>query len=737
MGLFSSKKKVYVSSVVYNMAGDETDRPDYLKTVVIGHVMAKTKGTMGESINSAMLKGPGIKLRSFARWGRTSGYNAAIGQVSGNVFSGNSVNNSYLAGVVPKSPGDDVSIQSVNIGNADYTYWVDQYMLIFHPDLINTNYVAEFVTGVGIHITFEGGGGADFFPANWDPQARFMYVAYNTDNSTGNYLQMFIYKLGSGDSTLDAMFAAANDVGDFFPFIPIRVNNQFVNVSHPTTYAWAKKAYRKAFNDELDSIIDTVANNASLGDIDYAYVVFGVSLNTKENTALKYVYNFFLTIQNQGTYDGSYSSWQAAWDAAVAQMETWGAWKEAQENPADPLYGTAEPPNPVFPRMPNNMTQVMSTPVTGMNYNMTIRWASLVESFGSGLKKPDAKPGDLWWETGGSASYQEVIYSDELIPTDVFEIDTTYLHWQVDQNNWRTLTFTGLVHENMIYKGKSVETTAYDAILDTEESGFIVPLHEQIYNELGLKDGTQMSSSCAFLIFNCYVEKKIRWYQRRAFKILLVVVIIAVAVATGGIGAGSAGLLGTAGSVGASLGFTGLAATIVGAVANALAAMILIQIIQTGAVAIFGDKLGSIIGAIVGVVTLNFASVAISGVSMAQYVGEMASAINILTLTNAVGSGYAGYIQAAAAKTSFDAQEMLDNYAKESESISKLWDENIGDGSQLFDPLSFLQMDNSNFMPESSDEFLNRTLMVGSDVVEMSMALLDNFTEITLAANVK
>jgi len=39
MGLFGSKK-IYVASTVQNMAGDELKRPNYLKTTVIGNVIA-------------------------------------------------------------------------------------------------------------------------------------------------------------------------------------------------------------------------------------------------------------------------------------------------------------------------------------------------------------------------------------------------------------------------------------------------------------------------------------------------------------------------------------------------------------------------------------------------------------------------------------------------------------------------------------------------------------------------
>ena len=67
MGLFSGKKIISVASSVYNLAGDEKDRPIYLKNIIVSNVLSGTKKTLGESLNNGYLTGPGIKLRSFFR----------------------------------------------------------------------------------------------------------------------------------------------------------------------------------------------------------------------------------------------------------------------------------------------------------------------------------------------------------------------------------------------------------------------------------------------------------------------------------------------------------------------------------------------------------------------------------------------------------------------------------------------------------------------------------------------
>ena len=43
MGAFSRKKKIYVSSSTYNLAGDIKDRIRYLPTIIAGHMIDGSK----------------------------------------------------------------------------------------------------------------------------------------------------------------------------------------------------------------------------------------------------------------------------------------------------------------------------------------------------------------------------------------------------------------------------------------------------------------------------------------------------------------------------------------------------------------------------------------------------------------------------------------------------------------------------------------------------------------------
>lgn len=890
MGLFSSKKKISVSSVVYNLAGEEAKRIQYLPTTVVGKILSNTNFSMGDVIQGSMLSGPGIKMRSFGRWARTSGYSSYLALQSGQLVIGDSVDVNALSAEIPHAAGQTVSIQTAEVDEADYGFWADQWMLENHPERINEDYEIDFteITNT-VYIRFPDASFYSFNPVGFDPLAQYLYVSYTladspsegplvtgteydvaspaeypdttgwTDNgtvstpgsmpleetvrtvvtysdarpgsddtvitpSTGSYysldqelehkeyhgqgatgdqllatlyfqhnmstgvlvetededvtveeiepgvfktttvttttqsvgtaysyridtqeivekawtsMQVLIYQQGTGNAVYDAMFEADNNSGDFFPFIPIRLRNQFVSETfQPTLYEKNIRAYKKATGSNYDKLVASIADNDSIGDIDYAYAVYAVSLNTKEKSSLKYVYKFFQTMFSQGAGGtAAYAAWQISWNIANNSALAWQSWKEAQSDSANPLYGAPEPAQIPYPPVPTKKLNLKSSTY---NFNMTITWTSMNETVTAGLGKVGARVGDLWWTEGSTVLRTEILYGgrdhDALVGTrDIIE-EYVALHWQDEADSYRTMQIGGLYHKNTIYKGKGVGTRAKNAINDAEESGFLIPLHEGILKSMSLKDSTQMSTACTYLVFNCYTVTKQKWYTSSWFKVVIIVAAILITVFTAGAGAGaSAGLLGTAAAVGAALGFAGTIAIIVGTIANAIAAMILTQIITAGATALFGDKVGMIVGTIASIIAVSAGSSYMSGQSLSAGFSNLATAENIMRLTVAAGGGMAQYIGAETREIVEETQKMLADYASKEAEVLSAYEQNLGLGRVQFDPMELTDATKYSFIPEASDVFLNRTLLTGSEIASMTNDLLTNFTNVTLS----
>lgn len=561
--------------------------------------------------------------------------------------------------------------------------------------------------------------------------------AYRIDTqqttSTLSSSKVFIYEYQTGNAVLDAMFAADASVGAFLPFIPIRVDNDMITDSRFDNYfPLVKKAYKKAIKADIQDLIDKVADNKSIDDIDYAYCTFGVSLNVKDNSCRKYIYEFFSQLLKSTGNNPAYAAYRVKMAQAQASNIAFAQWSAAQSNPSDPLYGTPRPSVMAYPSLPSQSVQVRSN--SKMNFNMTIKWSNLAETTGTGLQ-PGHKVGDCWLTYGADDSYDQIIYNGSTTATNNFTVNHIIIYKQLTENSWTAMHVYGLSHQNKIYGGKSVNIDGKEALNDSDESGFIIPIQRDIFTGFSLKDSTQMSTACNMMVFNCYQVVKQKWYQTGIFKIVLIVIVIVISIYTAGAGAGAgAGILGSAASVGAAVGLTGLAAIVVGAIANALAAMILVRVIGVAATSIFGEKYGAIVGAVASVIAIAVGTSYANGGSISAGFSTLTRADNIIRLTEAAGNGYAQYMQAAVQETVAKTQEVLDSYEDKMKEISAKYEEMFGNSTQgIINPLQITEA--TNILLESQDAFLSRTMMTGEDIANLSLGLITNFTDIMISSD--
>ncbi|QDH83915.1 hypothetical protein Axy10_060 [Achromobacter phage vB_AxyP_19-32_Axy10] len=542
-------------------------------------------------------------------------------------------------------------------------------------------------------------------------------------------LKIFIYKQGTGRPVLDAMFEANNTGQRFFPFIPIKLKN-WVGGS---LLEASNKALRRATGGKLSKIVKELQKNKDIGDIQYIYGVFGCSLNTPEHTAKEYIFRFFQLMLESSPPNPNYptmAQWKAAYYEAYRMEQEWTAWYNSQRDYENPLFGKPEPPRGSFPVMPSKSFRIRSS--TGMEYDMEISWSMLEYTSNSGQAWAGAKPGQLRFIDNGNEKYPVIYRSwdDSGYTFDVLgskKIEKMTMQWQVSPNNWRQMVIYGANHKNRVYDGKSVDIDSREALNDAEESGFIIPLHEDIFRSMPLVRSTQMATASNYLVLNSYKKVKKKWYQTGLFKVVVIVVIVVIAVYSGGAGAG---LLGTNVAVGAALGFTGLAAVIVGAIANAMAAMILTSIIQKGANMLFGEKLGAIIGTIASLIAIQVGTAMASGTSMSTMMGQMMRADNLLKLTTAMGNGVAQYINAGTQELLKKTEDMMQAYNKEMLSLQQKYEQDFGYSNGVIDPRSLTDVLTDT--TESRESFLARTLMTGSDIADMSMSMIGNFSAMNL-----
>lgn len=576
------------------------------------------------------------------------------------------------------------------------------------------------------------------------------YQDTDSSGTVGN-AAVYIYEIGTTNPTLDVLASAEAAAGDkeFYPLIPIRLNNMSIldptydNVTGNGLYAEAQSAYKKMTNNSkkfLD-LVTEIEDNPDLGDIDYAYIQFGVALNAYDNVAKEYMYRFFKKLIDYQTTDAAYmadfidnvSNYEA--NKAILQ-----AWIDAQMDPYNPLFGTTKPSFPSIQSPEVTTIKLQCTDPRLTSSDMRMSWISFIESTHSGLGKVDAKVGELWFvkETPMTYTVQTSIYSKRGEPPVVNNvtntIEVTSLYWQTSAGTYKKLTIYGLVHQNFIYAGKYVQITAHQALDDADASGFLVPLHRPTMKEMGMRDATQLAMSNTYLVFNSYLVHKQKWYETFLGQlfIILAIVVVSVLISPGAF-AGAGGVLGSNVTIGASLGLAGISGILAGAIANTLAAILVSSVITGVSTKLFGAKWGALIGAILG-----FAfTFGLSGGFSGNFLMNLFTPGNLLKLGNVIADGLQGYAQGEIEELNQKSIEAEAEYQAKMKELNDKLNE-FGGNDLIFDPMQLTGVSTGNglgiglYMPETAEEFIQRTLMVGSDMYDLTLGFIENFTKISL-----
>lgn len=571
-------------------------------------------------------------------------------------------------------------------------------------------------------------------PAKFSQYNKKTYEVYAVNDQ-----KAFIYKRGT-DPIFDALFEDAIESDYFFPVIPIKYDSNpgtkprpiYISDSNDSLdrqiYAKSKRVLAKASTKTgYDDIVATLKDNGGANGINYAYVLFGSSLNSPAFTAKKYIYEFFKLYGDYSSESANvFNSYLQARQVAQESREDWVAWNDAQQNPANPLYGTPEPLIIPYPRVPERSVSLRSTRKLNLDYKVS--WAHISSETGTG-RLNDQAPRSIQIEKANS-SIPVTDLDIEIIDGNIQQITTINprsgairIRYQIDEDNWEVLTVDGLISVNMIHRGKSINISAHAALDDDEESGFIIPLHETPFRSMRLVDATQFAGSNTYLMLNYYSDTKQKWYQTKAFKIIITVVIIVVSVFSAGAGAGAgAGAASIGSQVAAAVGLTGVAATVFAAAVNAIAGLIISRIVSQAAIALLGDEIGMIVGAIVSMVAVG----AMNSYFAGQPINLLDSfnSVNLLKLAGTISGDLAKYYQEKVVALQKEAQNYVEEFKKESDKLNKLFSEEFGNRAYI-DPIDFYQrIMESAPMYETPDQFFARTLMTGSDICNVSLNAL-------------
>lgn len=563
----------------------------------------------------------------------------------------------------------------------------------------------------------------------------------NTTIAGKGAMKVLLYKNGGGDGELDKFFTQSNEGGDYFPFIPVKTDLRpgrkarqiFIDSeSMPDMYEANVKIMRKVSDkNTYDDILNNLKDNEGSDSINYAYIMFGASINTPDTSAMVYIYKYFRALMGTGTGDPAYISYEIAWNRAEESVKKWNEWYLAQSDPESPLFGSIEPGILAYPSAPTTTVSITSNNKFSLNYRMSWNGLRLTKGKGravEGLKThySHIKKGSPSTMTGTGLLGK---FFNKL--TNNPAGDEIIVYYQIDDDNWEAVHIYGLNTFNLIYRGKGVSKKAYDELDEKDESSLLIPLNDAVFRSMPLIAATQMTTGCMYLVVNTYQTWKKKWYESDLFKVILIVAIVVMSIFSGG---AAAPLAGTIGALAAgAVGLVGVAALVFALAVNAIAGLIISRILTAAATALFGDKIGMIVGAIATVVAMNAMNAFAAGTQF--NVMDAFSGGNLLKLSSTIATDFGKMYAEETANIISESEKMFQEFKEQSDILQDAYNTEFGDRA-LLDPLKFLEVPNQLYF-EKSEAFLQRTLMTGSEISELSMDAISMLTDIGTQINLQ
>ena len=295
---------------------------------------------------------------------------------------------------------------------------------------------------------------------------------------------------------------------DYFPVIPLRYrNSDLTAIAYEETplYITSKKLAKLA-NIDITAIAGKLNENPNIAEMDHAYLMYGINLQTIVPESLKYLHKFFKNL-----YDLQSSN---ELDYLI--------------NIGTPYYGTA--PINTYQTSTMNSNGVF----TEYGLDLFIDYDYVKSLYDTGIigngKIGNIEKTTFTYGVTVSNGFDEngvEIFTGEVRGglTLALQIAVNYVH---------KIEIYGLSLRNTIYGYRGVQTvTMLDVIQNTNENNLVIPLQYQLAQSFPLKDRNPIYADAMLLVINSYKVTDLKWYQTGWFKFVMIIIIAVVIYYTG------------------------------------------------------------------------------------------------------------------------------------------------------------------------------------------------------------
>lgn len=627
MGLFSSKKKYYVSSSTFPIF-DPDKRINQFQAANIDKV-ANSQLEYSEYLKNYYDTSRLRNYRGYLNWCKKNNFSQILGNTTTDFYSNTSVDvnavKDAIIGNFQLTPEDEFGVYSASINLFSIDFYIKQLVTEQgKADLLHNasiSYELEYPDDSHVTVKFSNGAIVTGSIPSYKFRDRFLEIAYSITTTkvvtvppnppdpsippdptlpepkpeeqlsiTFKYGYIH-YKEGTGNSALDLIIKnnGSQKKQSFFPVIPLRAwtawigGEQGVLIGKALKYLEVysgKGSPEECYKSIQKACVDGM-KQGSINDIDYITMVPSVSLATDNNADSRYLYEFFYNLYaNEAIANGEpESSIHVAKDLTrkLGFLSKFISSIGRRAEKAGFTTGYYQKFNLI------NETSYL---------NLSYQWAGSAYFEANGQFRPEAKIGEYGVLFGEyTYTYSHYVLEEYAQDNDgnskyrwvkITEIETfpvTMFCHQYAKSRWHTLMFADLKLSDHVYHGKYVETFAVDAVKDVASTGsvqhnfttdkpinskevdappvvkgifdrpgpkpdsvfpafydfnlkyvkktgdsnfaLIIPLENETFKEIGYVAQGEIAYGSQYFIFNCWIKKKIKWYQQGFFSVVL------------------------------------------------------------------------------------------------------------------------------------------------------------------------------------------------------------------------
>lgn len=282
-------------------------------------------------------------------------------------------------------------------------------------------------------------------------------------------------------------------VNQFFPIVPLRLNKQSYtdpDLADTELYKTSKALMAKAgiVWSQLDAGVN---ENPDIEEVNHAYIMNAISIETEDIHSKKYLFNYFLDLEAQSGID-------------KYNFDKW-------------LEGSAGSTTPPI----NTLTISSGTWKSSISYYY-IHSSSVDKVVGpvdtvdiSFIGYSRVSPTNLGYSREDDNS--KLVITKQVTETSCIEIEVS-----------------GLVYRNEISgSGRFVRIGLDDLDQPDDDTELLIPLNLGIVEKMTFTERHYIYYDSFKVVFNAFKKQKLKWYQTGFFQFVVVVIAIAVAVYTG------------------------------------------------------------------------------------------------------------------------------------------------------------------------------------------------------------